>query len=260
MEEDRDMLRRFFSSASVFLLHAWLVCVVIALAPSPGYCWPCEEPGIYFNPEPPAEIYVEVLTPLQLEYTAVDTDWDGESMEPDCIFIPDTTTVSFWTGHGSQRWTNGSQFTTLGDDDVFIRADDTGITYKDGCVVQRIIVHVRDTTPPTAGNATSPPYVSSGSITVSYTGASDNYALDHVELWYKKGTTGDWTNSALTQQGSAGSFPSFTPGEGEGVYYFDLVAKDTSGNSSAAASGQGDCHTIYKSLGICQFSSLFLLP
>ena len=104
-----------------------------------------------------------------------------------------------------------------------------------------------DETPPNPGVASSPPYTSTTSITVEYRGASDGPSgINHVELWYKKGATGGWLNSGLTSEGGSGSFE-FDLEDGEGIYYFDLVAEDNAGNRSAepAAGSDGDCSTIY---------------
>ncbi len=101
----------------------------------------------------------------------------------------------------------------------------------------------RDTTPPVPGMATSPGYVASGPIEVDYTGAYDiGTGLAKVEMWYKEGEYGPWTNSGLTSPSLSGSF-SFNV-TGDGAYYFDLVAQDYSGNRSAPAAGDGDCQTI----------------
>ncbi|MHB1459427.1 MAG: RHS repeat domain-containing protein, partial [Armatimonadota bacterium] len=103
----------------------------------------------------------------------------------------------------------------------------------------------RDTTAPNPGTASSPGFTSSSPVVVTYSGASDSgIGLKKVELWYKKGIYGGWTNSSQSETHSSGSF-SFAL-DGEETYYFDLVAEDYAGNRSAAASGDGDCHTIYE--------------
>ncbi|MHB1459602.1 MAG: hypothetical protein ACYC0V_22045, partial [Armatimonadota bacterium] len=103
----------------------------------------------------------------------------------------------------------------------------------------------RDTTAPNPGTAMSPGFANSSPITVTYSGASDSgTGLKKVELWYKKGVYGTWTNSGQTGTSSSGSF-SFAL-DGEDTYYFDLVAEDYTGNRSTAASGDGDCRTIYE--------------
>jgi RHS repeat-associated protein len=104
-----------------------------------------------------------------------------------------------------------------------------------------------DVVMPIPGTATSPGYCTSSTVTVSYTGASDagGSGLKQVELWYKKGLHGEWTDSTLTSTTASGSF-SFSFPSGEGTYYFDLVAEDNVGNRSSAASDNGDCATIYE--------------
>jgi len=102
-----------------------------------------------------------------------------------------------------------------------------------------------DTTPPTSGTATVPQYANSKPVTITYTGATDTggSGLSHVELWYKKGTSG-WIASGLTSGGTSGSF-SFSGFTTDDTYYFDLVAHDNQGNQSSPASGDGDGSTKY---------------
>lgn len=104
--------------------------------------------------------------------------------------------------------------------------------------------YISDSIPPVAGTASSPARANAP-FRVSYSGASDDYALARVELWYRRGTGGSWTDSGLISTGASGSF-TFTP-DGDDIYYFDLVAVDSVGNRSAPASGDGDCHTSYDS-------------
>ncbi|MCL5103979.1 MAG: S8 family serine peptidase [Armatimonadetes bacterium] len=103
-----------------------------------------------------------------------------------------------------------------------------------------------DSDAPDPGSATSPQYANSWPVTVSYSGAHDHgtSGLKKIELWYKKGSGGAWTNSTLTQTGASGSF-NFTGTAGDSYYYFDLVAEDNAGNRSAEASGSGECSMIF---------------
>ena len=104
--------------------------------------------------------------------------------------------------------------------------------------------YISDSVPPLAGTASSPARANAP-FRVSYSGASDDYALARVDLWYRIGAGGLWTDSGLSSTGAGGGF-TFAP-DGDGIYYFDLVAVDSVGNRSAPASGDGDCHTIYDS-------------
>jgi len=103
-----------------------------------------------------------------------------------------------------------------------------------------------DPNAPVAGTATSSQYAGTTPIVVNYSGASDvgPSGLKKVELWYKKGAGGTWTNSGLTQTVGSGSF-NFSGVSGDDVYYFDLVAEDNASNRSADAAGDGDCSTTY---------------
>ena len=99
---------------------------------------------------------------------------------------------------------------------------------------------------PVPGTATSASSTNVSPIVVTYTGASDTggSGLKTVELWFKKGAAGTWTNSGLTQTGASGQF-SFTGMTGFDTYYFGLVAVDWAGNRSAPVTGNGSCSTVY---------------
>jgi len=103
-----------------------------------------------------------------------------------------------------------------------------------------------DPNAPHPGTASSPQYARATPIVVTYSGAFDvgPSGLKKVELWYKKGAGGAWTNSGLTQTGGSGSF-NFLGVSGDALYYFDLVAEDNAANRSPDASGDGDCSTTY---------------
>ena len=88
-----------------------------------------------------------------------------------------------------------------------------------------------DTTPPDPGTVASPLCTGSSSITVSYAGVTDDYSgVNHVELYYKLGESGDWTYDASSQSAPTGSFSFTAPGEG--TYYFGLQAADNADNWS----------------------------
>jgi hypothetical protein len=108
---------------------------------------------------------------------------------------------------------------------------------------------VADTIAPVAGTASSSPSTNSGPIVVTYSGAFDTggSGFSNVELWYRKGSGGIWTDSGLRQSTAAGQF-SFTAISGDDTYYFDLVAVDGAGNRSAAVSGNGDCSVVYSTV------------
>ncbi len=120
-----------------------------------------------------------------------------------------------------------------------------------------------DLMPPTPGTASVAAYTSNSQIAVTYSGAYDNCdgtpgsGLKQVQLWYKAGASGGWTNSGLISTGASGTFAFSPPGNQAGNYYFGLVAVDNAGNQSAEVSGNGGCSTYYEAaLGICQFSSI----
>ncbi|MEI6915475.1 MAG: discoidin domain-containing protein, partial [Armatimonadota bacterium] len=107
-------------------------------------------------------------------------------------------------------------------------------------------INLLDVMPPLAGASTPPTSVTTDTIAVPYSGASDSESgLKQVELWFKKEAAGVWTNSGVTSMAGSGTFD-FTPANGSGRYYFDLVVEDNAGNRSAAATGNGDGLTIFK--------------
>lgn len=97
-----------------------------------------------------------------------------------------------------------------------------------------------------AGTASSPQYVTSGAITVTYAGALDTSGggLKYVYLWFKKGATGTWTNTGMRQTGASGSF-SFNGTTGDAIYYFATRAENNAGQFTAQPSGSGDTATTY---------------
>jgi hypothetical protein len=116
-----------------------------------------------------------------------------------------------------------------------------------------------DLVPPVQGTSFVAPFTSTAPISVSYNGASDaGSGLKQVELWYKTGSNGIWTDSGLRATGGSGSFSFTPPGNAQGAYYFALAAQDNAGNRSPNPSGNGDCGTVYEAcVGSCQFSSMF---
>ena len=102
-----------------------------------------------------------------------------------------------------------------------------------------------DRTAPTSA-ATSPDYDNGGSIAVDWT-ASDNAGgsgVSSVVLWYRL-DAGDWTDSGMSQSGSAGTFDFNPPGGTNGTYYFQTIATDVVGNVEADPAGNGHDSTVY---------------
>ena len=112
---------------------------------------------------------------------------------------------------------------------------------ESGWAKGRIII---DTTPPTS--IISAPDYGNGSVSVNCT-ASDGPAGSGVattELWYKKEVNGLWQSTGLPlQPGTDGTF-SFTPGNGEGSYYFAASSTDQAGNKEVCFDGTEIVHTI----------------
>lgn len=118
-----------------------------------------------------------------------------------------------------------------------------------------------DTAPPVPGILNAPEYVDdTDPFTLTYTGAYDigDNGLEKVELWYKYGVFGTWTNTTQTRTTGSGSF-NFTPASGVGVYYFMLVAEDNGSLRSDAASGEGQDSTIYiYNLDACSVAAIVI--
>lgn len=84
-------------------------------------------------------------------------------------------------------------------------------------------------------------------ILVSYQNARDIgfSGLKTVELWYKKGEEGIWTDSGLSRAESTDLF-TFDPSSLSGTYYFALVLEDNAGNRSAEPSGDGQGNVVFE--------------
>jgi len=102
-----------------------------------------------------------------------------------------------------------------------------------------------DRTAPTSA-ATSPDYDNGGSIAVDWT-ASDNAGgsgVSSVVLWYRL-DAGAWTDSGMSQSGSAGTFDFDPPSGANGTYDFQTIATDVVGNVEADPAGNGHDSTVY---------------
>ncbi|HNR32945.1 MAG TPA: PA14 domain-containing protein, partial [Candidatus Hydrogenedentes bacterium] len=105
--------------------------------------------------------------------------------------------------------------------------------------------YIVDKTAPTPPAANAPAYDNASPIPVGYGASTDNLTgVASVRLWYKKGAGGTWTDSGMSGVAGGGTF-NFIGMTGEDTYYFDVVVTDNAGNSSPAASGDGDSSTIY---------------
>ncbi len=156
----------------------------------------------------------------------------------------DSTWSSWQTYATTAAWTLS---TGDGTKTVYVQFQDKAGNTTTGNITASILL---DTTAPIAGTCTPPASVTTSTVTVPYSGASDaGSGLKNVALWYlyatAPGGTGTWTNSGVTSTGGSGSL-TFTPSSGPGWYYFALVAQDNAGNTSAAPTGTGAGPTICK--------------
>ncbi|MBN1593179.1 MAG: choice-of-anchor D domain-containing protein [Candidatus Coatesbacteria bacterium] len=90
--------------------------------------------------------------------------------------------------------------------------------------------------------ASSPDYSSGSGIRVDFTASDNASGVSHTTLWYKF-ETGSWTDTVLVESGESGAFQ-FTPGDGEGTYYFQTVCEDNVGNVESGPSADGDDSTL----------------
>lgn len=107
----------------------------------------------------------------------------------------------------------------------------------------------------TAGSVGTPP-TSSCEITttlafapltdIAWT-ASDGtgWGVGAVELWYKSGSDGTWTYSGKSGTGPSGIFDSWTPPNGDGIYYIRTLATDLDGNVETDLPAGGDDSVVY---------------
>ncbi|MGC8739302.1 MAG: PA14 domain-containing protein, partial [Candidatus Hydrogenedens sp.] len=99
---------------------------------------------------------------------------------------------------------------------------------------------------PSVTTVTAPSAVNTLPITINYSGASDTSSgINTVELWYKKGSSGTWTDSSLRSSSSPNGSFSFNGVSGEDTYYFDVVVIDGAGNRSDTPTGNGKTSTKY---------------
>jgi hypothetical protein len=107
-----------------------------------------------------------------------------------------------------------------------------------------------DSTPPVRGALSAPTTSNSLSLNITASGASDpGSGVKSLTLWVKKGD-GLWGATGHAVQGATGTF-TFTDMTHDDTYYFDVVAEDNLGNTSATPTGNGLAATEYSS----QFSA-----
>ncbi|MBI4559334.1 MAG: PKD domain-containing protein [Candidatus Hydrogenedentes bacterium] len=96
-----------------------------------------------------------------------------------------------------------------------------------------------DTTAPIPGTLTVQQFAKSSPILVSYSGASDAASgLSEVRLWYRFGVAGNWLETGLASPLAGDTF-SFVPSQGDGTYFYHLIAEDNAGNFSAGPTANG---------------------
>jgi len=102
---------------------------------------------------------------------------------------------------------------------------------------------IHDDTKPTS-SASSPTYVISLPMTISFTGSDSGSGIASTDLYYSY-NSGSYSYSDQTESGTSGDFP-FSPTEGDGTYKFYTVAYDNAGNEEDAPENADDT-SIYDS-------------
>ncbi len=97
-------------------------------------------------------------------------------------------------------------------------------------------------------NCTSPAATNSSPIAISYTLQDNESGVSGVALWYKKGETGEWTDTGMSSTTASGSFD-FDGMTDDDTYYFGFVATDNLGNTTETNTGSGSCQTNYDHVG-----------
>jgi hypothetical protein len=103
-----------------------------------------------------------------------------------------------------------------------------------------------DFTAPVPGIVTVPATAIINPITISYSQTLDSGGsqLKSVNLWVKEGAQGTWFDTGLVMMDPAGSFQ-FAGLNGEGRYFFAIVAEDGAGNKSPDPTGDSTASTVY---------------
>ncbi len=100
-----------------------------------------------------------------------------------------------------------------------------------------------DATAPVSTITVAPAYAN-GEFPIEWTATDDASGVAATELWFKKGVDGVWTDTGLSQTGTAGVYL-YLPELGDGAYYFATQSQDNVGNEEDRPSGDGDASTTF---------------
>jgi ligand-binding sensor domain-containing protein len=142
---------------------------------------------------------------------------------------------------GDDTWTTFTTAEGLADNFVYAIAEDSGgrLWFGTGYGVGELV----DAVAPTS-NASSPTYAN-GAFPVSWSASDEASGVFSTTLWVKYGSGGTWTETGLSQRGEISGTFTYTPTQGDGIYYFATVAEDWMGNTQATPTGSGDTSTVY---------------
>lgn len=93
-------------------------------------------------------------------------------------------------------------------------------------------------------SANSPVYANDA-FPVSWSASDGASGLFSTTLWTRYGSAGTWAETGPSWQGEISGTLTYTPTQGEGVYYFATVSQDWMGNVEAVPFSLGDASTIY---------------
>ena len=140
---------------------------------------------------------------------------------------------------GDGNWSGASDFSSIREGAVSLTAE----SGESNGITPDPVTGTYDKTAPTS-NATAPEY-GNAALSITWTASDATSGVASTQLWYKKGSGGNWANTGLPAQTGASGIFSYTPPDGDGTYYFATRSTDNAGNREAEPSGNGDDSTIY---------------
>jgi len=147
----------------------------------------------------------------------------------------DDTLIGTATASGAQSgatWSANVDFTSVTGETLTLTALSTGATsaaisgtYDKGALLSAIV--------------TSAPEYGNGELSIEWAATDADAAPASAELWYKKSLYDPWANTGLPAQSGTGGTFTYTPSEGDGIYYFAMRSADSSGTPEPPPTGNG---------------------
>jgi hypothetical protein len=140
---------------------------------------------------------------------------------------------------GDGNWSGASDFSSIREGAVSLTAESD----ESNGITPDPVTGTYDKTAPTS-NATAPEYGNTA-LSITWEASDTTSGVASTELWYKKGSGGNWANTGLDSQTGASGIFSYTPPDGDGTYYFATRSTDNAGNVETGPLGNGNDRTIY---------------